>query len=196
MKKIIPLIISTMFAGCTAGPDYTKPQTYTTNSYTREQISQQFIAGQKLAGNWWQIFKAPVLDELISKAFSNNLDINAAIARLKQANEILNATSSEYWPQIKLEANINRQKIGAATTGSTAQTPTFTGYKIGPTISIPFDFFGLIRRSVEKQEALTRYYEHQLNAAYLTLSANITMQLLLLAAANSQRNCSPLNITI
>src|SRR5258708_5787976 len=64
--------------------------------------------------------------------------------------------------------------------------PPFVYYTVGPTVSFPLDLFGGQRRTVEERAALAEYRVNELNAAYLTLSANVTAQALASASARAQ----------
>ncbi len=64
--------------------------------------------------------------------------------------------------------------------------PAFTYYTVGPSINAPLDLFGGNKRRLEEQSAYNEYRAHELNAAYLSLTANVAAQALAVASAGAQ----------
>ena len=91
MKKIAGLLKSAAVAGaitlsmllsaCTLGPDFTKPASPDTKSYTTGKQSnritttsspsgaaQTLALGKDIQGQWWTLFRSPALNKLIEQA--------------------------------------------------------------------------------------------------------------------------------
>lgn len=69
-----------MSAGCSLAPQYETPAM----DIPKEWGAVDAGAAPP-AGNWWERFGDPVLDAMVVEALSNNLDIEAAVAKLAQA---------------------------------------------------------------------------------------------------------------
>ncbi len=65
------------FAGCTqVGPDFRKPDA-DINPQWELYESQLISAATPQSTEWWQTFSDPVLNELINKAYAQNLSLEA-----------------------------------------------------------------------------------------------------------------------
>ncbi len=191
-RRICLILGICALSACSVGPDFTHPTTPTPASYTSSKDTpltgaQRIMLGNKVAGDWWTLFKSPTLNQTIKLAMANNYDVAAAKATLTQAQEEVSAALGALWPQISLDATAGGQKYGAALFGPTNITiPSFAYYIVGPSLTFPLDVFGKQRRTVEAQKALAEYQWHELNSAYLSLSASVTTQALNLAAIKTQ----------
>jgi NodT family efflux transporter outer membrane factor (OMF) lipoprotein len=194
MKKIRLLILPLGLAlcGCAVGPDFQLPDTHPAPTYAAAgdasaPSDQRVVLGKEIEGDWWAGFHSPALDGVIKQAISNNLDIAAAKARVAQAQEAENTAEGALLPQVSLGATAGRQKYGVALFGPADFTiPAFTYYSVGPTFSFPLDLFGGQKRTVEEQAALKQYEGYELDAAYLSLTADVATQALTVAAAQAQ----------
>src|SRR5277367_2294538 len=100
-------VLALFLAGCTVGPKYSRPSLQPpTDFYAERQITTSSEAD--LA--WWDLFKDPVLRELIREALKNNYDLKTAVARVEQERALAGVTRSEYFPQVGYGASINGQQ--------------------------------------------------------------------------------------
>lgn len=125
---------------------------------------------------WWADFDRTTLDGLITKAFENNLDIAQAIARVQQARAITTQTRSEMFPQIGVEGSLSDQWQGSDDENTTEN--------YGGAVAWELDLFGRIPNAAQadRMEALARIED--VNAARLTLSADIANAYFGAVAAN------------
>jgi hypothetical protein len=132
-----------LLAGCNVGPDYHAP------SMTALKIPAGFHAAGDAAASpvvaepvdlarWWQGFDDPVLTELVDRAFTANLDIDAAGARLRQARATVRGTLGTALPSASVGGSVNR------TIGS--QSSTFIDPSSGQTITSHLAFHPAQRR--------------------------------------------------
>jgi NodT family efflux transporter outer membrane factor (OMF) lipoprotein len=75
-------IIPTL-SGCTVGPDYAPPALTLPARYDGPVAAP--AAAEPDLSDWWRQFKDPVLDQLVDRALSQNLDLASAAARLRAA---------------------------------------------------------------------------------------------------------------
>jgi outer membrane protein, multidrug efflux system len=137
-------VLSLLLAGCTVGPKYNRPSLQPpTNFYAERQITTSSEAD--LA--WWDLFKDPVLQDLIREALKNNYDLQAALARVEQERALAGVTRSEYFPQIGYGASISGQRAPEPLIAN----HTYYSYNINTIWEI--DLFGRIRRLNEAQRA-------------------------------------------
>jgi len=185
-----------LVAGCTVGPDFKQPAAPDTNGYTAtkpdmavpnaKEAQQRFVMGQKITGDWWQLFHDTRLDDVLKQAIAGNETIVAARATLAQAREAIAQAGGALYPQIDLNGGVSRQQVSNSALGLEGKTPAFNIFSIGPTVSYSLDPFGGNRRRVEQESALADFGGYQLDAAYLTLTGNAVTQALNIASAREQ----------
>jgi NodT family efflux transporter outer membrane factor (OMF) lipoprotein len=201
--QIVAAVLSTAVAGCTVGPDFEVPRPPSVTRFTSpgetmvpgpdaaKAVPTQAIAiGERVAANWWTLFRSSKLDLLVKQAIAGNLTLESAKARLAEAREEIAVATSALYPQIGLNASVAEEKESAATFGLspnvTPLPPSFNLFQVGPTASYTPDLFGQTHRRIEQQVALAEYQSDQLDAAYLTLTGNTVSQALRAAAVRSQ----------
>ena len=174
-------------AGCAVGPDFRRPAPPTLLDYARPTLgaqttsteiaggeSQRFLFDQQLAAQWWMVFESPALNTLIDKALKASPTLVAAEAALRQAGALKLAQQGAFFPTITAGFSASRQQT-SATFSAPLSTPDFVYnlYTVQGTLSFTPDVFGGIRRQVEALWGLAEAQRFQLEAAYLTLTANL-----------------------
>jgi NodT family efflux transporter outer membrane factor (OMF) lipoprotein len=199
MRKILFFVaFSTMaFAGCAVGPDFRSPDPAVPRSYTASSLpsktasapvtggsAQQFVFAEEVSAQWWTLFRSPELDGLIRRGLSGSPSLSAAQAALRKVAEILSATRGGLlYPAFDLSAQAARDRTS---TNTFPATSIFTVYNASVNVSYTFDFFGGVRRRIEAAQARVDYQRYQLEAAYLSLTANIVATALQEAALRAQ----------
>src|ERR1700730_5208097 len=194
MKKsaVLALALALLAGACMVGPDFERPQTTKTTTYTAAvdaplPADQRLVQGGALDGNWWSAFRAPDLDSVVDQAIADNQDIAAARARVAEAQESVKAATGALLPQLSFGASATNTKYGPALIGPSGFViPTFTAYTAGPNASFPTDLFGGGRRLVEQKAALAEYHQYELEAAHLTLEGNVGAQAFAMAVSRAQ----------
>jgi NodT family efflux transporter outer membrane factor (OMF) lipoprotein len=194
------LLASAAICGC-VGPNFHRPAPPATDRYTAEALpaataaadtpggaAQQFLAGQDVPRNWWTLFGSPDLDALVEEALVKNPTVAAAQAALRQARETTAAQRGSYFPVVagSFDASRERDAVGVLSPNLTSGEALYDLYTPQVTVTFVPDVFGANRRAVESlaaQEEATRY---QLDATYLTLTANVVTTAIQDAALRAQ----------
>ena len=144
MRKIIGgAFLPLLFAGCTVGPKYVRPAVQPpANFYTEQQATAASAADMA----WWDLFKDPVLQDLIREALKNNYDLQLALARVEQERALVGVSRSQYYPQVGYGASISGQQ--------NPTTPNHTYYSYNFSALWEIDLFGRIRKLNEAQRAV------------------------------------------
>ena len=190
--SLIALPVALLLGACMVGPDFKTPETKAASTYAAAgdaamPADQHLALGKRIEGDWWAAFRSPALDGVVKLALTDNQDIAAARARVAAAQEAVKAAGGALLPQVSLGGTVAGQKLGASLFGPlNLNVPPYAYYTVGPTLSFPLDLFGGQRRTIEERAAIAEYQVHELNAALLTLTANVTAQALSGAAARAQ----------
>lgn len=185
-----------LLGGCTtAGPDYHQPAMPVPESFA-EADAQAGLADAELAG-WWKLFGDPLLDELVNRAVAQNLDVQAAAARIREARALEIVAGAPGGPQLAAAASAARQRIsenaipappgagggGANGGGFAGPGEEFSTFRMGFDASWELDLFGRTQRSVEaararSDEALWNRRAVQVSVAAEVASAYLTRRTL------------------
>jgi NodT family efflux transporter outer membrane factor (OMF) lipoprotein len=186
------LAVAGLLAGCRLGPDFTEPQAPAAPAYVAAgeaggpQGAQQVALGERLAENWWTLFRSPQLDAVLRQAIAGNRDLAASRATLAQSWEAVNATFGGLYPQLDVGGGVSRQEVNLASYGFTGPNPTFNLFTLGPTVNFDLDLFGRTKRQVESQAARAAAEGYHLSAAWLTITGGAATQAVEIAALRAQ----------
>ncbi len=192
--------LASLLSACAVGPNFKKPDPPRTAGFapggaipdqlgagaTPGQV-QRFVDGRDIEGQWWTLFQSPALNELIERAINNSPTLEAATAALRQARETLAAERGSYYPSLSAAAGVQRQKVPGAAFGA-PQVPSIIYTLNNATLNISYtlDPFGGIRRQVEALGAQAEYERYALEAAYLSLTANLVTAAITEASLRAQ----------
>ena len=184
--RLLPLslAVSIALSGCAVGPDYARPDNALPAKHTEQpldiraapdgDVTQKLIIDSDIPAQWWELFHSPALNELIAASLKNNPDMQAAQAALRSVQANVAAQQGAFFPTVGAEFDRTRQRI-ATTLASPASSNAsiYNLYTAQLTVSYAPDVFGLNRRLVESLQAQADIPQYQLQATYLTLTANV-----------------------
>ncbi|HEY4920541.1 MAG TPA: TolC family protein, partial [Xanthobacteraceae bacterium] len=186
-------------AACAVGPDFAPPAAPPVAGYTPERTpaattsaavaggaAQKFDGGRDIPGDWWTVFHSKELDGLIAEALRSNPNLQAAQATLWQAKENLYAQAGSLLPNIDANSSATREQFSPATFGQPGGPSIFNLYQATVNVSYAPDVFGGKRRAIEASEALAEYQRFELEATYLTLTANVVTAAVQVASLRGQ----------
>lgn len=177
MQKILvlgSLAMSVGISGCmTVGPDYQQSQPDAPDSW----LAARHAAGLDSEspgelGSWWQTLDDPLLDDLVTRAIRNNLDLQAAAARVRQARAQRSAAASDRFPTIQTDVSAARNQTSANVSGI-AETSAL--YAASFDASWELDTFGGIKRSIEAAEADTAVQQEALRNTLVSVLAEVAL---------------------
>jgi len=147
----LPLIILILQGCISVGPDYKSP-TPTLPDTWHTKIQKDLDTKNSNLQTWWTIFNDDILNNLITQATTNNLNLKTAVARIEQAAALRGVSASQYFPEIFAGGAVTAIKK------TEANTPTGTErkdalYSAGLSMSWELDLWGRVRRSVESADA-------------------------------------------
>jgi NodT family efflux transporter outer membrane factor (OMF) lipoprotein len=190
LAALLPVCAVLLLASCVAGPNFKAPDAPAVTAYTPMPAAAAGSATQDgtpaaLPAEWWTPLGSPKLNTLIADSVQGNRELAAAQATLVQAQELSYAAGGARYPQIALDASAGRDKYGAAFLGP-EKLPPFNFFSLGPSLNFVLDTSGAVRRTIEEQQALTEAQQDQVDQTYLTLTGNVALQALAIAASHAQ----------
>jgi NodT family efflux transporter outer membrane factor (OMF) lipoprotein len=179
--------VTALLSACAVGPDYKAPEAPAAGTYTETPLAvqtesapvqggdaQRFDLGAKISADWWTVFGSPELDALVRAAIAGQPTLAAAKAALRQAEENVNAQYAVLYPSVDASLSARRQRISAASFGNpSAPGTTFNLYNASVNVSYQIDVAGGARRELEALVAGVDFQRLQVEATYLSLTANV-----------------------
>ena len=179
-KTLVAGLIFLMVSACTVGPDYQRPEVTVPADWT---VSYDAAAGL-IDSAWWRQFDDPVIDELVSTALMNNLDLKIAVARVDGYLGQLRTTRSEYFPQIGVSASASRQDD--TDTGLVSPGGPYNYYQGSLFAAWEIDLWGRVRRLNEAARAELLASEAGRRGVLLSLVSNVVSNYIILRGYDRQ----------
>jgi NodT family efflux transporter outer membrane factor (OMF) lipoprotein len=194
-----------LLSACAVGPNFKFPDPPHTSGFAApgelpaETSAAPLSGGEKqrfaedldIQGQWWTLFQSAELNLLIERGLANNPTLEAATAALRQARETLAAGHGAYYPGVSGSVGAEREKSPGAALGE-PQIPSVIYTLNSATLSVSYtlDAFGGVRRQVEALGAQAEYQRFALEAAYLSLTANLVTAAITEASLRAQITAS------
>ncbi len=155
------LLLATALSGCIVGPRYHRPALDVPAGFTEAPRGPRL---PPIDPAWWRGFGSPELDRLIEAATTASPDVQAAIARVIQADQAARVAGAPLLPTITGTGNQNWERAG---TGSSA----FSSGTFGSTTSLGTTGLGSTSQLTTLTTGGSRYtetrsYQLELNASY------------------------------
>ncbi len=179
------VVATAVLAGCAIGPDYKRPPVAEPPTF-RGQVT---IEAESLAdAPWWDVFRDPILKDLIREALQNNYDVAIAAARVQEARAAFVSTRSDLYPSVDYGVSAGRAKLTPGIAGSPGgPAPNASNfYSASMTMSWELDIWGRIRRATEASRATLFATEDARRGVWLTLVSDLAQAYFELLALDVQ----------
>ena len=152
----LAVVSSVVAAGCAVGPTYERPHVGVPGRWT---VSPARGTSERPVerDDWWASFQDAELNSLIQRAVAQNLDLQLALERVKEARAARGFVRSGYFPSADATATATRNRqalIAPIAPGTVKIVPAeFNNFEGGFSASWELDVFGGIRRGVQAATA-------------------------------------------
>jgi NodT family efflux transporter outer membrane factor (OMF) lipoprotein len=171
MKSIIPKAVASAvllsLAACAVQPETHADLAHNVQTVAPDAWSVAAPQDPADANAWWAQFGDPVMHQLVASVLDSNLDVQAAVERVKQAQDITTQQRSNLLPELDATANAADERLNA---------PPPLGYVrqagFGVAASWTPDVFGGERLALLAAQAQQSGREGALNELRLALAAN------------------------
>jgi len=147
--RISGVLLATLIfaAGCTMGPEPERPVTAADVSDTYVHAADQEVVKLPEVSPWWRTFGDETTTELVDLALENNTDLQAAVARVLEAEAGLRRAGGARLPQVGYGAGAGRQKMSFVLPGVGRREIYSTTYSYDFNIAWQADLFGRLKRT-------------------------------------------------
>jgi NodT family efflux transporter outer membrane factor (OMF) lipoprotein len=136
--------------GFKVGPNYQTPDAAVASEWIDASDKRVRTDSDDLS-KWWTVFNDPILNDLISDAYHQNLTLREAGYRVLQARAQLGIAIGEIFPQTQAMTGDFLRQGSSGSTGSSQRFASRWDY--GFTLAWELDFWGKFRRGVESNRA-------------------------------------------
>lgn len=163
-------------ASCEVGPNYKLPTTTMPAAWGEIAGGVNSQAAQMT--RWWEGFDDPVLNQLVQQAVEGNLNLQQAIARIRQARGERGVAVAALLPTANASAQYQRTNLGVGGGAGFGGVGGHDLYQVGLDASWEIDVFGGRRRGIEAAEANIAAAVADRNNVLVTLLAEVALNYL------------------
>ncbi|AIT07117.1 RND transporter [Sphingomonas taxi] len=140
-----------------------------------------------IADDWWTGFGDPQLDRLVADATAGNPTLDAALARIAQAQAVLSSRRADTGPDVTLDANEQLQRLS----GRYIIPPPYGGSvrfvgQVQANLTWNLDLFGRQKAAITGARASARAAALDLAAARLAIAGSVAQTYIDLARAEAE----------
>ncbi|MFC2149475.1 efflux transporter outer membrane subunit [Candidatus Auribacterota bacterium] len=192
-------LLITLTSGCIfrVGPNYTTPKAAVAPEWN-EKNDPSIAKGKVEYRNWWSAFNDPVLDNLITNAYQENLSLRIAGVRVLQARAQLGIAVGNWFPQTQQgQGSFARQSLSAYNTqGLTSPTHNFSQAAIGGLASWELDFWGKFSRTIEASNDSLMASAADYDNTLVTLIADVANTYITIRTLEKRLRIAHENVTV
>jgi NodT family efflux transporter outer membrane factor (OMF) lipoprotein len=201
LTGVIAAIGAVAVAGCSVGPDFTRPERELDGVALAPRDEYGGVipgSGTPVPSQWWLLFNDDVLAQLQSRAGVGNLDVQMASERIEQSRAQLGIAASYLLPNVGANASYAREALSEhgkfAALGAPTDPSNF--WQLGFDASWEIDLWGRARREREGAAATLQATLYDREAARVALSAEVARTYLQLRGTQAQLDIAQQNLTV
>jgi multidrug efflux system outer membrane protein len=172
MKNLIfiQILAVLLLSSCLVGKKYSRPEMAVPEKYmsgdtivatTGDAISSFAAKDTSINLQWFELFKDPVLNNLISQALDSNTNLRIAALRVQQSRAVYASSKANQWPSIGYQGT------------ASVNNPANDNFEILGTASWELDFWGKIRHAKRASYAQMIASEEGLKTVKTTLVSDV-----------------------
>ncbi len=147
------LVMVLLLGGCMVGPDFTVPEAAVADAWL-EADNPAVRSEESEVYRWWEVFDDPVLNELIAKAYDQNLPLQIAGLRVLEARARRGIAAGQFFPQLQqLSAGAGAFKLSDNDPNAFPLDRNFNLASVGFDAVWELDFWGKFRRGIQSADA-------------------------------------------
>jgi multidrug efflux system outer membrane protein len=114
VRKLCGIAVAVAMAACSFAPEYKRPEAGVPSQHRFAQPGEVASIADL---PWWQVFKDPVLQDLIRAAIANNQDLALAAARVEESRATVGIAKADFYPQVSAALNASYGRLNGTESG-------------------------------------------------------------------------------
>lgn len=171
-------LLSALLAGCAVGPDYKAPEIAMAPFHNAGVVaSRETRLPAPALDRWWTGFHDPMLEKVVQRALDQNLDLQAAMARVAQARAAAQAAGAQLLPTVDAVGSAAKQHqslnspLGRMASTFPGYSRSQEAYTVGASASWEIDLAGGLRRAASAARAEAQAAEAAQMGTRITVAA-------------------------
>jgi outer membrane protein, multidrug efflux system len=189
MSRFLILMSVALLSACAVGPDYRQPAD---PAVAYGEASAAGVRTEPFEAAWWEQFGDPTLDSLVERALESDLDLQIALARVREARAFLGAEKRDRWPSAVVQAAHDERD--AQQPGFGDQRVEIDSTSLGVATVWELDLFGSVRRRVEAASADAAGAVAELRDAQVLVAAEVARNYLEVRGAQKRLEVARANL--
>ncbi len=144
MRSLVLVILSLLTLACAMGPDYSRPDIPTSDSFRMAEGSKDLPSLANMP--WWELYQDEELQRLIRIALEENKDLKQTVASIEEFQARLFTARMDFAPQLDATGSAPAARMGGVRFPGFASPFNFYGQG---SLSWELDIWGRIRRANE-----------------------------------------------
>lgn len=179
MAGMASLLLSGLTGCATVGPDYAAPAATLPVNYPHASNDRSAETRPVALEVWWQGFDDPLLTRLVESALTQNLDLEAAMARVDQARALVQRSTARQMPEGNFSADLAAERqslqspIGAIAQHLPGYRRDVVLHDTGLGASWEADLFGKLRRGRDQALADAQATEAEQLGVRVSVAAEV-----------------------
>lgn len=147
---------------------------------------------------WWSVFEDQALNSLIARGLEANLDVQLAVARVREARAQRGIITADLYPTVDAAASASRSRNSENAFGGISGGPGIESslYQAGFDAAWEIDVFGGIRRGVEAADADIAATIEDYHSVLVTLASEIARNYIDLRGSQRQLQIAHANLKV
>jgi len=167
-SRALVLIVLLPLAACGTRAPYRPPAT---RPAALQNADPALFAAQAYDPRWWRQFDDPVLEQLETRALESNLDVQMAVARVRQARAVFDDVALDRYPTATVGALVERRE--QVVPGFTEEPIATSTYRAGFDAFWEIDLFGRVRSAVQAASAIAASQASMLEDVRVSVAAEV-----------------------
>src|SRR5207253_1116678 len=170
-SSALAILLSSLFAGCSLVPAYTRPDADLPQQWLRAR-DMPLEGAAPIRSGWWRSFNDPALTGLVERSLRDSFTLAAAQARIEEARGTAEMAGAPLYPTLNLNGALSRSHQGG--TSGTGGSQSFShSQSLFAQAGYELDFWGKNRATASSAQALTEATVFDGDTVALTLTASV-----------------------
>ena len=185
------VVVATVAAGCTVGPNYVKPKADVPAAFveTPQNWKQAQPSDAIAKGKWWEVYQDSQLNDLEVQLDTANQSLKAAQAQFAEARAALKVTRSQLYPSLSTTPAASHDRISdhRPLFNQGVETDHYNDFVLPLDASYEADLWGRVRRLVEASRSEAQASAGDLANVSLSLHAELASDYFQLRGLDAQK---------
>jgi multidrug efflux system outer membrane protein len=192
MKRIALMTAAALLAGCAVGPNYKRPAVPVPAGFHNAPPPGAAPAASIADTKWQNLFSDERLNQMVTRALTNNFDLRIAAERAQESRAQLGITRANQFPFVDAQATFSSSH-GSTVAGfplPPGSKLNFAYTSLGAALNWEVDLWGRLRRLTEAARANYLASEEGRRAVQVSLIADVIENYLQLLEQDSELDIS------